>query len=233
MQQLFSWRVLSFGFVILLAEICFLNLANWQWGRYQEKEQKSSIYAEVLAQPIAQNLSGELKPWQRIKLSGKWQTEDTVFITNQRLSNRYALRVFTPLLVENVSVWVDRGLMLHTPNTKLPDMAALANPLEVKITGILKQPVHRTKTWGGPSANRSEKEFLLVDLEAMPQPKLAHLFPLYIQTDSTTHTEITPQITPPNSGSSRHLNYFITWLFLAILTPILTLNWFWRVQLKR
>ena len=228
-NKLFSWRVWSFGLALLVLEVCFVNLALWQGGKFLKKQETAQEYGERLKAPIMPLVEVENTPptWQRVQVQGRWQIDDTIYITNQRLKDRYAVRVFTPMQVGEKFIWVDRGLMLHTPNTLLPKAADIA-PQASQVSGILLAPAQRKHTWGGPSTNTEQREFLLVDFEQMPSPETGMQFPLYVQTDTQTHPSVIPTLTVPNSGAGQHLNYFITWALLVLLTPVLGVSWLRR-----
>ncbi len=207
----FFARRLTFVLLVALAlavEAGLLTLANWQWGRYQQRLAQQTEFASRPA----------------VTLSGTWQPQHTVALTNQphplSPESSRGWRILTPLITASGTVLIDRGFTppsVHTDNT--PNFTPF-QPVTISTTlsGVW-QPFPQRRGWlRGPDVTTHPR--LLAFLN--PAHSVSATGPAYLISRTPTSPNLTA-VPPPLPAPTKHLSYALQWLGMALAFPIMCL----------
>lgn len=210
--------------VVLIVVVSCIGLANWQWQRADQKQQRLDNI-EMMQKKGLLSWSGLTllpetldKTGLRLQLKGKLQSEKYWLLDNRTLNGRPGydlLAIFYPTgsalgLLVNFG-WVAQGLSRN----KLPQIQLPEQPLS--ITAQLKQgdlagfylPGAELASSGWP------KLIQFIDIEQQEQQSQAQLvdFMAYaVDSDRFAQPHYQPVIMPPE----KHLAYALQWLLIAL-----------------
>lgn len=211
----------SFLVFILFSIFIFLGLGTWQVYRKAEKE--TLLYSlETLQKTSPENLDSVnvLKALQPIFAQGHFLAEKTIFLkakTYQGKSGVYVLSVFQTQ--GGKYLLVQRGWAAYE-TTALPQG-------DLKVEGILRTPA--SPTYFQPT--NEPPTYFWIDVPLLSQTLKVPLLPYYLVATSSDDAEIFP-VKPFPSLTNNHLQYAITWYFLAFALGIMLL-WHKYFYLKR
>jgi len=214
----------TLAFIGLL--VLFLGLANWQWGRAEEKRQWLQM-AEKNGQEKIMSLSGlsgmdlDTIRYKKIILTGHYDSGHQFLLDNQINAGKAGFFVLTPFLVagEDHAVLINRGwLPLNTKDRSiLPDLSVTDQ--EVKITGrINKFPSVGIKLKGAETPTDTWPSIIQVFDESRVSRKLARpvmFFQVELDENLPNGFKRDWQISRMMSPE-QHLGYAMQWLALAL-----------------
>jgi surfeit locus 1 family protein len=225
--------------IILLAALtgCLLTggLGAWQLSRAQQKiALAASQERQAQAHPLGNaQLPGELH--RRVRLTGRWLDERTVFLDNRPMGSRFGLFVVTPLKLEGraEAILVQRGWLPRNfeDRSKLPDFDSPEGT--VTVEGLLIDAPSRVFTLGleDPGPIRQN-----LDPAAFAREIGEPLLPMTVQQTGPAEAAGSPgdgllrDWPAPDLGLQKHYGYAFQWFALCAL--ILGL-YVWFQLLKR
>lgn len=211
----------SFFVFGLLSIFIFLGLGTWQVYRKTEKETLlHSLETAQKASPENLDSINVLKTLQPIFAQGHFLAEKTIFLkakTHQGKSGVYVLNVFQTQ--GGKYLLVQRGWAPY-------EITALPQG-NLKVEGVLRAPA--PPTYFQPLNN--PPTYFWIDMPLLSQTLKVPLLPYYLVATSSFDAEIFPVKAFP-SLTNNHLQYAVTWYFLAIALGIMLL-WHKYFYLKR
>ncbi|MBX9620927.1 MAG: SURF1 family protein [Alphaproteobacteria bacterium] len=214
-------RKKSFLVFGLLSIFIFLGLGTWQVYRKVEKEALlKSLERTQKATPENLDSLKSITALQPIFAEGHFLAEKTIFLkakTHQGKSGVYVLNVFQTQ--GGKYLLVQRGWASY-------EITALPQG-NLKVEGVLKTPV--LPNYFQPS--NEPPSYFWIDLPLISQTLNVPLLPYYLVATSSFDAEIFP-VKPFPSLTNNHLQYALTWYFLAFALGIMLL-WHKYFYLKR
>ncbi|MBX9786724.1 MAG: SURF1 family protein [Alphaproteobacteria bacterium] len=211
----------TFCFLMLVFIALCLSLGTWQVYRKAEKEALlKSLERAQKASPENLDSVKALKALQPIFAQGHFLTEKTIFLkakTHQGKNGVYILNVFQTQ--GGKYLLVQRGWAPY-------EITALPQD-NLKVEGMLKTPA--TPNYFQPS--NEPPNYFWIDMALLSQTLNVPLLPYYLVATFSFDTEIFPVKAFP-SLTNNHLQYAITWYFLAFALGIMLL-WHKYFYLKR
>ncbi|MDI9639817.1 SURF1 family protein [Kamptonema cortianum] len=205
----------------LLSIFIFLGLGTWQVYRKAEKEAfLKSLERTQKTSPENLDSLKSLTALQPIFAQGHFLAEKTIFLkakTHQGKSGVYVLNVFQTQ--EGKYLLVQRG-WASSEITALPQGG-------LKVEGILRAPA--PPTYFQPLNN--PPTYFWIDMPLLSETLNVPLLPYYLVATSSFDAEIFPVKAFP-SLANNHLQYALTWYFLAFALGIMLL-WHKYFYLKR
>lgn len=196
----------------ILVEAGLLGLARWQWQRYYQRLNEQA----AAAQRPPTLLQGAYLPF-------------TAALTNQPnplAPEKSGWRVLGLLQTSSSMVVIDRGYA--TPQfltDQSPDFSHLQPPAPTQNLQGVWVPLPQRKGWlGGPDTTTHPK--LLAFLNPARLTSASVLPQQFVLTAADTSATTPLPSTPPTANPLRHLSYFIQWLVMASVFPLLVyLGW--------
>ena len=225
------WIVSCFS---LLVFVLGLALGQWQLGRAVQKLAMRDAIAENQARPQLDNEgflamlgTGELL-YRRVKLTGRWLADATVFLDNRTMNKRVGFVVVTPLKLEPTGqvVLVQRGWVARNfvDRQALPHVA---NPSSVvQIEGMVSPPPSRHFDLGGGDDGRIRQN---LDLKTYGDALGLGLAPISVQETGDMRNGLSRNWPQPNTGVDTHYGYAFQWFALSGLVALYYL-WFQIVK---
>jgi len=211
----------SFFVFVLFSIFIFLGLGTWQVYRKAEKEALLRSL-EMAQEALPENLDSVKAPktLQPIFAQGHFLAGKTIFLqakTYEGKSGVYVLNVFQ----------TQGGQYLLVQRGWAPYEIKSLPQGELKVEGLLRTP-------SAPNYFQPQNHpptYFWIDLSLLSQTLNVPLLPYYLVATSSFNAEILP-VKPFPSLANNHLQYAITWYFLAIALGIMLL-WYKYYYLKR
>lgn len=219
----------SWILTVLAIALCtaFASLGRWQWER---GEARAAQWAEFERRadrilPLGSRSLEEVPRFQRVRISGRYDSEHQFLLDNRSYAGRPGYEVLTPFeLTDARVVLVNRGWVPFTGyRERLPDVS-FEPEASLAVTGRVDElPV------AGLASGR------VAPARDGPWPKLTS-FPSIAELSAALGRRIEPRILlldpdephgyvrewrPPGIEPARHWSYAIQWWGLAILVAIL------------
>lgn len=202
----------SFLVFILFFIFVFLGLGTWQVYRKAEKEALlKSLEMAQKAPPKNLDSVKAAKALQPIFAQGHFLAGKTIFLqakTYEGKSGVYVLNVFQ----------TQGGQYLLVQRGWAPYEIAAVPQGELKVEGVLRAPA--PPTYFQPL--NAPPTYFWIDMPLLSQTLKVPLLPYYLVATSSFNAEILP-VKPFPSLANNHLQYAITWYFLAIALGIMLL----------
>jgi surfeit locus 1 family protein len=214
-------RKKSFLVFVLFSIFIFLGLGTWQVCRKAEKEALlKSLERTQKASPENLDFMKVPKAFQPIFAQGHFLVEKTIFLkakTHQGKSGIYVLNVFQ----------THGGQHLLVQRGWAPYEIRVLPQGDLKVEGVLRAPA--PPNYFQPS--NEPPSYFWIDLPLISQTLNVPLLPYYLVATSSFDAEIFP-VKPFPSLTNNHLQYALTWYFLAFALGIMLL-WHKYFYLKR
>jgi surfeit locus 1 family protein len=237
-------RKLSLGSAVALAcAVIAAALAVWQFQRASEKRAIAAAIAQAQdAAPIAlvgatlpvSSETGLALDQARVRLSGSWLPDTTLYLDNRLLDGKPGVQVLTALLLDDGRVaWVHRGWAAKPPG----DQGAAASPylqgrlhrpqaagrveLEAVAYASLMQRLTLAQAQNPESALWTNLDWdrLAVWLRTRAGPLVpspAGIWPLVFWQTSDSMDGLTRHLPqPPQDAVDKHLGYAFQWLLFC------------------
>lgn len=217
-NQALTWPKASFWLGVLgvvAGAIALSLLAHWQ---YQRAHYKTELEAKILSQldkPAASRLQQTLPAWQKVQVSGRFDSRRNVLLEHQRYNGQTGWRLLTPLVLpDGKEIIVDRGWQAYPANRLNPDFAALAQPEQVvEVMAVVRKFPQRKGGLGGPITNTHP--YVLLFLDAAYILEHVSFWPFYVQAMTPTHPAFVAALSELPSPA-KHWEYMLTWLALLV-----------------
>jgi surfeit locus 1 family protein len=204
-------------FFVIFA-IVFFSLGIWQIERGQTKTQIMSEFENKLTkEPIY--LNAESKKWDRVLVSGKWESKKQLLIDNVIHQGIAGYKVLTPLRIDetNKLILVDRGWIKqnkfrdHLPDIQLPDdFESVSGTLEQPELGLVLSDELISDNW--PKISQTK------NVEVISKAYTEEIFPMILLADPLLKNSLEYiKITPTNMTPIKHYGYSSQWFLMFIV----------------
>lgn len=221
----------------LLLFVLGLALGQWQLGRAAQKLALRDAIAANQVKPqlgneefLAMLSAGELL-YRRVRLTGRWLPDATVFLDNRSMSGRVGLVVVTPLKLEPAgpAILVQRGWVARNfvDRQALPNVATPSTL--VQIEGMVSPPPSRHFDLGGKDDARIRQN---LDPKTYGDALGLSLAPVSVQETGNERDGLSRNWPQPNTGVDTHYGYAFQWFTLSGLVALYYL-WFQIVKRSR
>ena len=187
-------------------------LGDWQWAKYVEKSRAPAISAATAPVSVAAALQSSQPEYRPVELTG---------LVDPRSVNVRALRdgisgyrIFTPVVLEDGWIFVDRGFVAEADADKVPALSE-----QVSYRGVLRKGAKANSFT--PDNDPILKDWFWPDLPAMGASlRLTGGSPAYyvalnlVDPLATGQTQINPWADSKGANQippERHLGYALTW----------------------
>jgi cytochrome oxidase assembly protein ShyY1 len=195
--------------MFMLAELALLSLANWQWQRYQQRVAEQAT-ATTLA-PI--QINGIFTP----AIAALTQQP------NPHVPEASGWRIYGVLQTASGSVLVNRGFTAPqwaNAHQRAPNFTALIPPSGTQTLRGVWADIPKRKGWlRGPDTTTHPQLLAFLNPSLITSETLATQ-QLVLTVPEIATSPLTPSA-PPLANPLRHLSYFIQWLTMALVLPLL------------
>ena len=204
-------------FFVIFA-IVFFSLGIWQIERGQTKTQIMSEFENKLTkEPIY--LNAESKKWDRVLVSGKWESKKQLLIDNVIHQGIAGYKVLTPLRIDetNKLILVDRGWIKQNkfrdqlPDIQIPDdFESVSGTLEQPELGLVLSEELISNNW--PKISQTK------NVEVISKAYTEEIFPMILLADPLLKNSLEYiKITPTNMTPIKHYGYSSQWFLMFIV----------------
>ena len=204
-------------FFVIFA-IVFFSLGIWQIERGQTKTQIMSEFENKLTkEPI--HLNAESKKWDRVLVSGKWESKKQLLIDNVIHQGIAGYKVLTPLRIDetNKLILVDRGWIKQNkfrdqlPDIQIPDdFESVSGTLEQPELGLVLSEELISNNW--PKISQTK------NVEVISKAYTEEIFPMILLADPLLKNSLEYiKITPTNMTPIKHYGYSSQWFLMFIV----------------
>lgn len=226
----FSWKVTLVCFILATVMV---RCSFWQWDRYKKKVALLETYASDSTTPplsFPGQANADMTPYlhHRVTLSGRYDFERQVIVTNKRQGTGPGHALLTPLIIDgtDTAILISRGFIPFTDMT--PDTWGKYDEAEkVHLQGIVK-PAIRGYVFGpsNPEVGANKPfatRWLFEDIQEMakqlPYPVISTV---YIQRiGAPVGGEYPAEMISVEVPPRVHFGYTIEWAILAIVTLVI------------
>lgn len=208
------------------AVVTFVGLGRWQWDRGVERRaQWEDFDATGPALPADSRDLGALPRFQRVALTGRYDTGHQFVLDNRTREGRAGYEVLTPLeLGDGRAVLVNRGwLPFSGYRDRFPNVAFEGRASEV-VTGRLDRLPSAGLASGRAAPGPGDDWPKLVSFPSMEQLAGAlgrELEPWIVLLDERAPHGFARAWRPPGLEPARHFSYAVQWWGLAALAATL------------
>ncbi len=218
-------RWLGFSAFVLAMLVLCVVLANWQWGRYQQRSAENDHLDAALAEPAVPvddlleatpdpgaGLAPELA-WRMVTASGTFDAAAEVAVRRRPLDGRNGYWIVTPLVTGSGALLVNRGwVAAGIDATTAPEVPAPPAG-EVTVTGRLR-PAEPTNHSDPPPAGQA--------WAADPQVLISGDTPRYeayveMRDSDPPAAEGLTELSDPGHRGLNNLVYSVQWLIFALV----------------
>ena len=231
-------RLAGFAVFIVALTVLFLALSIWQFVRLGEKEVAVAAVASrrdlppmaFPGQALWDDLDASSLDYRPVTVTGTLRADNTVRVfasLGQEARGQHSgpgYWLMTPLqLAGGGSVFINRGFV---PEAVADDWSTGLAEVGVTVTGLARLPEPGNSfTPAADQADRIDWIRSIDRLASLVDPALAPFAPVYVDAPAGAAGAL------PQGGetlleiANRHLEYALTWLALALLTPLLFGLW--------
>ena len=223
-----QWLPFVIGFALVLQ---FAGLGGWQISRGLEKRAQQELFSDD-AGFAAWSAGNDVRPYQRLKVTGQFDTEHQFLLENIILNSRYGYYVVTPLITgdDMPVLLVNRGWKEKASDPVTADDIAVDS-------GVLEV---RGRAGSLPKAGYKMGDAIRL---GSPWPKLA-VYPDAAEIAAALGREVQPFVllmepgdelgfvrhwAPEEMGPGRHFAYALQWFAMGAVLAVL-LVWHYRRQ---
>ena len=182
------WKLPLLAVIAVLMILAMLRLGVWQLSRAAEKQVivdqlmlKNEMPALSFSELLVSMNDKELR-FRKIKLKGRYDVENTIYIDNQVVNGQVGYQVFTPFMVENspLAIMVARGFIgIGSTRKVLPKVNTIST--ELSIEGRLNVPPAKPPLWSDdyPVVDGARWQFL--PISDLAEQLHLDLFPLVVE----------------------------------------------------
>jgi cytochrome oxidase assembly protein ShyY1 len=222
-------KFLVFSLLVLVTEVVILNLALWQKGRMEEKQQLiRHIDAQLGKSTVTFNPQIKLSELQKITLIGEFDYSRTYYLENVTHLKKRGRKVIVPFVTEDGTEFL---IALGWINDKT---VIKKQPRPSKITGIVREFPSRKGWLQGPTEGIEKNSLMFFDPVGIKRKAGIKRANFWLEMSQSIHAEVRsfsdvkPYLTP-----ERHQQYMITWSTLFVILGLMYVYYcliFWRKQ---
>jgi len=221
-----DWLPFLIGFALVIQ---FAGLGGWQISRGLEKREIQELFSDN-ADSTAWTVGANVRPYQRLRVQGRFDGERQFLLDNIILNSRYGYYVVTPLLLpsDNAVLLVNRGWIERSSSGGAPELPAIdAGLITVHgRAGSLPRAAYRMGV--AVNADTAWPKLALYPTLAELSAELGlpvQAFVLLLDPDDG-HGFVRHWV-PEEMGPGRHFAYALQWFAMAAVLAAL-LVWHWR-----
>ncbi|HNP62370.1 MAG TPA: SURF1 family protein [Woeseiaceae bacterium] len=220
-----SWLPLVIGFILVVQ---FAGLGAWQISRGMEKRATQNLFRDESG--FTQWRHGvDVRPYQRIKVSGRFDPARQFILENIIISSRYGYYIITPLEVSPDAplLLVNRGWIEKGADTL--DLSALDLPLEPMTVrgraGSLPRAGYKMGTAINPTPDWP-KYAVYPSLEEVSEALGRDVQAFVLLLDHEEQLGFYRHWVPTEFGPGKHFAYALQWFAMgAVLSGLLIWNY--------
>jgi surfeit locus 1 family protein len=228
-------NMLGPGVAILLA-LVGVGLGVWQLGRADEKKAMTALRSER-AQIL--NLGSDYL-WrsgqdaqsldqQRVRVSGQWRFDQTLFLDNRAWEGQAGAHVLTPLMLSDQSmVWVNRGWIPKPPGVSVVPEIPKAPPAAALEGVALASVMKRMELSRDPAALRRDAVWQNFDWDAARDRLPGNVWPVIVWQTTDNNDGLRRRVPEVSSDVPKHLGYAAQWFLMSAVA----LFFAWRLWKK-
>jgi surfeit locus 1 family protein len=189
----------------------------WQLSRADEKlhrqEQLDALRREPPVTIAVSPLAGDDLLYRRVRITGRFDPEHTVYLDNRLRSHVPGFEIITPLRIGDSErfVAVNRGWIAGTAaRDTLPAVRTPRDGVTVEGTVVPAQRVYQFEHSGTEG-----RVWLSFSVDRMRRESGIDLQPILVQQESTLDDGLERVWERPDSGRDKHLAYAFQWFALA------------------
>ncbi len=236
MHTRLSHVVIPTAAAMVIALVAF-SLGNWQSRRADEKTAlKQAVEQARQLPPIGvEQIAPEIFDRRLVRLTGRWQSEKTIYIDNRTYKGTAGFHVLTPLKISDGVVLVLRGWVKRDvqDRTKLPDIdQGPPSTDNVTIVGFAQAELQQSYALGEqPKYGANDRLWQSATIASFGQWSGLALKPYVIrQIASNDSDELVRDWAIFNVDVGKHQGYALQWYSLSGLSIAL---WIWFVGLRK
>ncbi len=217
----------------VLGSVLTLALGNWQTHRAEYKLGLQAQWDAALREPPlavgAANMVDALHLPLRVRLTGTFRHQFSVWLDNRQMNGRAGFFVITPLETSSGMVLVNRGWVERDPQDRmrLPGIGAPAGV--VTIEGIALAEVPRLLELGhAVDSGTWPRVWQNLDFAAFEKASGLGVARFVVQQTSQTDDGLARDWPAPDLGVEMHRGYAFQWYSLSVLIAGLTVFFGWR-----
>lgn len=217
--------------LVIVFEVVFIWLAYWQYGRMIEKEAAFKTFQSELDQKsMPFDELDTQKDWQSVTISGVFDYESEKLLQNRRYKSYVGYRIITPLLTDDGHyVMVDRGWIPKSWDREPPKVLEDKKG-RVILSGVVRHIPPKKNVLQAPLYGVTKQVIKRLDSTAFPM--VSEYKNLLIQATSSNNQNIRSFVEKPHTGS-RHSEYMLTWICMALILPSLYISFIYIRRKKR
>ena len=224
-RSLPSWLPLVVGVVLVIQ---FVGLGAWQVSRGFEKREDQQLFEDDAAFATWHH-GMEVRSYQRLEATGRFDNEHQVLLENIIINSRYGFYVITPLLgLDGEPVLlVNRGWIEKLPNESV-DIARLdVPPSRLSIRGrVGSLPRAGMKMGDAFNPGGWPKSAVYPSLEEVAAALGRDVQPFVLLMDHEAEHGFLRHWVPTEFGPGKHFGYAFQWFAMAtVLAALLAWNY--------
>lgn len=219
---------ITLSLIALSVLILFINLAQWQLDRADEKQTLLDLQAmRMLQQPVLLSsvIMDEKQRYLPIKVTGEWDSEHQILISNQVRDGMLGYYVLTPLrLASGHNILINRGWIKATNSLQeLPDIGLSTQ--DVNLVGKLDTfPSVGIMLEGADTPSDSWPSVVQLLKTSVISERLGYLLvPYQMLLESGDVKSYDTQWVTFHMGPEKHLGYAFQWFAMAAALIIIYL----------
>ncbi len=219
------WRLPLLGIIAMIMILAMLRLGIWQLDRAEQKRDianKLQARASFSVRDIASiaGLNPEEIRFRSIRLTGKYLSEQTIFVDNQVVNGGVGYQVFTPFKVDSFDhlVLVARGwVSVGVSREELPTIDT--NDQQQELVGRLNNPPAEPPLWNDDYSVQNGSVWQYLPISEVSSVLDAKVFPLVVElapeaSDSAELVRKWPEI--DDQWVAKHQGYAFQWFSMAL-----------------
>lgn len=230
-----SWVLLA---VTLAAMLLTARLGLWQLDRAGQKLALQAAIAAREHEPLLDGLAAlassveqvDGQEHRRARATGRWQTENTVYLDNRQMDGRPGFYVLTPLMLDDgTALLVQRGWRPRDfeDRARLPPVHTPSG--QVAVEGRLARSVARLYEFDGTQAGPIRQNLALPAFAAETGLRLR---PVLLLQTSPADDGLRRDWPVPTVDVHKHYGYAFQWFALSALVIVLHV-WFRIIRPRR
>lgn len=209
--------------------IQFAGLGGWQISRGLEKRAVQELYSDD-AGFTAWSARTEVRPYQRLRLQGRFDSERQFLLDNIILNSRYGYYVVTPLILDadNGVLLVNRGWIEKAGNGVVPVLPTI-DAASVTVHGRAGSlPRAGYKMGAAVSPGSAWPKLAVYPTLAEISAELGQdVLPFVLLLEPDDERGFVRHWVPEEMGPGQHFAYALQWFAMAAVLAAL-LVWHWR-----
>jgi surfeit locus 1 family protein len=207
-------------------------LCAWQLGRAAEKQAMIDLRTDraqvvTLSRHSNQTADAPALDQQRVRLTGRWLLDRSVFLDNRGWEGQAGVHVLTPLaLADDSVVWVNRGWLARQPGVAAAPEVPVAPPPQDLEGVALASVMRRMELSKDPEALRQGAVWQNFDWESARARMPAETWPVIVWQTSENGDGLRRKVPEVTDDVPKHLGYALQWFLMGLVA----LFFAWRLR---